>query len=171
MQRVTSIQNYAATMANMKELSCGFKAFWEQLPGGDDLQARFREFQVGPHPAADLPSWGSSCPWPGRCWCVIMMASVVHVAVWAMAAESRSCCQCPQAAVASSRGFPRQSAKLHAVMCCAVQVWSNNYPEQVRGVEGSRFTSPETLQAFNEHCAAFSASAKSTLYMRGKGLV
>lgn len=45
-QRVTSIQNYAATMANMQELSTGFKAFWEQLPGGDDLQARFREFQV-----------------------------------------------------------------------------------------------------------------------------
>lgn len=55
--------------------------------------------------------------------------------------------------------------------CVTFQVWSNNYPEQVRGVPGSRFTSPETLQAFNEHCAAVSAAAKSALYMRGKGLV
>ena len=69
----------------------------------------------------------------------------------------------------AAEGLP---SKLPSCMlCCAVQVWSNNYPEQVRGVEGSRFTSPATLQAFNEHCAAFSASAKSTLYMRGKGLV
>jgi hypothetical protein len=56
-QRVTSIQNYAATMANMQELSTGFKAFWEQLPGGDELQARFREFQVRVF-VVDLPTLG-----------------------------------------------------------------------------------------------------------------
>lgn len=56
-------------------------------------------------------------------------------------------------------------------MHAGMQVWSNSYPEQVLGVPGSRFTSPETLQAFNEHCAAVSAGAKSALYMTGKGLV
>lgn len=34
-------------MANMKELSAGFKEFWEQQPGGDDITERFKEFQVG----------------------------------------------------------------------------------------------------------------------------
>lgn len=58
MQRVTCIQNYAAAMANMKELSTGFKAFWEQLPGGDELQARFREFQVRGYVPGQAPS-----PW------------------------------------------------------------------------------------------------------------
>lgn len=49
MQRATIIQNSAAAMANMKELSSGFKEFWAQLPEGDDFQQRYREFQVCLH--------------------------------------------------------------------------------------------------------------------------
>jgi hypothetical protein len=44
--RATIIQNHATATANIKELSAGFKAFWEQTPGGDDITERFREFQV-----------------------------------------------------------------------------------------------------------------------------
>jgi hypothetical protein len=43
--RGTIIQNHAAAMANMKELSAGFKQFWEQQPGDDPIE-RFREFGV-----------------------------------------------------------------------------------------------------------------------------
>jgi len=51
-----------------------------------------------------------------------------------------------------------------------LQVWSNSYPEQVQGMPGSKYTSPEVLKAFNEHCATISAGAKSAIYMNSKGL-
>jgi hypothetical protein len=44
--RATIIQNHAAALANMKELSAGFKEFWELQPGGDDPMERFKEFGV-----------------------------------------------------------------------------------------------------------------------------
>lgn len=44
--RATIIQNHAAALANMKELSSGFKQFWELQPGGDDPMERFKEFGV-----------------------------------------------------------------------------------------------------------------------------
>lgn len=46
MLRATIIQNHATATANVKELSAGFKAFWEQTDGGDDITERFKEFQV-----------------------------------------------------------------------------------------------------------------------------
>jgi hypothetical protein len=59
-------------------------------------------------------------------------------------------------------------------MVCRVvavlQVWSNSYPDKVHGIPGSKYTSPEALQSFNEHCAKVSAAAKSALYMNSKGL-
>lgn len=45
-QRATIIQNYATSMANIKELSAAFKQFWEHQPGGDDMPQRFKELQV-----------------------------------------------------------------------------------------------------------------------------
>lgn len=49
-------------------------------------------------------------------------------------------------------------------------MWSNSYPEQVNGMPGSRYTSPDVLKAFTEHCASVSASAKCTIHMNSKGL-
>lgn len=46
MLRATIIQNHAAALANMKELSSGFKQFWELHPDGDDPLERFKEFGV-----------------------------------------------------------------------------------------------------------------------------
>jgi len=51
-----------------------------------------------------------------------------------------------------------------------LQVWSNSYPELVQGMPGTKYTSPEKLKAFNEHCATISEGAKSAIYMNSKGL-
>jgi hypothetical protein len=38
-----------------------------------------------------------------------------------------------------------------------LQLWLNSYPEQMHGLPGSKYTSPEHLKAFVEHCAAATA--------------
>ncbi|WIA28788.1 hypothetical protein OEZ86_011320 [Tetradesmus obliquus] len=37
------------------------------------------------------------------------------------------------------------------------QLWLNSYPEKMHGLPGSKYTSPEALKAFVEHCAAATA--------------
>jgi hypothetical protein len=53
----------------------------------------------------------------------------------------------------------------------ALQVWGNSYPNNALGIPGSKYCAPEVLRAFNKHCAAVSARAKSAVYMNSKRLL
>lgn len=67
MLRGTIIQNHAAAMANMKELSAGFKQFWEQQPGGDDPMERFKEFGVSSFTLGANSANAHARWWPSVC--------------------------------------------------------------------------------------------------------
>jgi hypothetical protein len=60
--------------------------------------------------------------------------------------------------------------KMYVVCWPGLQLWGNSYPEHALGIPGNKYTSPEILQAFNQHCAEVSAGAQSALYMNSKGL-
>eukprot|EP00775_Hariotina_reticulata_P012352 gene12352-12486_t len=79
--RATFVQNYAASIANLPQLTRKFAEFWQDLDKADDITERFKAF-----------------------------------------AE-----------------------------------WMNSYPDNPQGLPGSRFTSPEVLQAYNQHCADVAA--------------
>lgn len=50
------------------------------------------------------------------------------------------------------------------------QLWMNSYPEGMHGLPDSKFTAPDTLRKFTEHCAACAQGATSAIYMNSDAL-